>query len=314
MVTFTVECELPLSPNDMWRIRSSTGFRRHVVEDGLLKRLDSSCEKKGDDGWTVRTQRYVPVKVDFPDFLRAVIGDAMFDVTDEQRFNEEEAPLCQQFRIRPTMFAALSTTTGTLTLAPVGADDADKSDSEDEDRPTSISKDGSDIDTMSSDGSTDPADSGDSDDSEAGGPERSEFAALPPEDRCIHIVQGDTKVNVPTVGWLVERQIVANLRLFYKLYPATVGRFRRKLYDQFAGGDTSVPCSVVIDRFLKHEEETESVSDGEGMSDMNPPEKLLAPAFAGDFNARLFAPGELMNFDRNSRAIEEDFESFFVSA
>lgn len=333
---FLVECELPLSARDMWRVRATAGFRRHVVEDGLLKRLDSSAEKKGDDGWMSRTQRYVPAKVDFPDFLRTVIGDAMFDVTDEQRFNDEERAFCQEFRIRPTMFGALSTTTGELTLRPVDAPE------------TEVAHDGSDVSSEAGTDGTD-CDSKNADEAENANAKEelsvsdpkheeekeepttkpSEFASLPITERCIHCVEGDTKVNVPTVGWLVERSIVANLRLFYSLYPGCLARFRQKLYDQFASGDSTVPCSVVIDRFLKNEEETESVSDGESASDMSAmlagrleldgmPSHLVLGDSPGLFKTSLL-PGDraatgLGDFESSPRTLEEDFESFFVSA
>lgn len=83
------------------------------------------------------------------------------------------------------------------------------------------------------------------------------LALLDPADKSLHVVSGDTRVSILTLGWFIERAIVHNLRMFYKIYPATVTRFRQKLYKEFAAGDNSVPCSVVVDRFLAREDALE---------------------------------------------------------
>lgn len=78
---------------------------------------------------------------------------------------------------------------------------------------------------------------------------------LPPSEKSIHRVIGQTRVRILTLGWFVERAIVHNLRQFYKGYPLTLFRFRRKLYREFACGDMSVPISVVVDRYMEREKE-----------------------------------------------------------
>eukprot|EP00171_Calliarthron_tuberculosum_P018207 IDg18207t1 len=143
MTVFTIACELPLSPEDMWRIRATAGFRRHVVEYGLLKRLDCSVALPDKDGYCKRTQRYVPTKIDCPAFVRNIIGDSMFDVTDEQRWCDGDSSLSQHFCIRPTHLTGLSCTTGVLTLESVEYAETQR-------RPRSLSE-GSDIDAFSSD-------------------------------------------------------------------------------------------------------------------------------------------------------------------
>jgi hypothetical protein len=72
-------------------------------------------------------------------------------------------------------------------------------------------------------------------------------------ERCRHVVAGECRVSILTVGWFVERSIVHNLKSFYREYPESVARFRACLVDEYADGDHTVPMSVVIDRFLEHE-------------------------------------------------------------
>lgn len=338
MTTFTIACELPLSPEDMWRIRATAGFRRHVVEYGLLKRLDCSAARPDKDGYCKRTQRYVPTKIDCPAFLRNIIGDSMFDVTDEQRWCDDDSALSQQFCIRPTHFAGLSCTAGVLTLASLQHAETQR-------RPRTLPE-GSEIDASSSDSSTPNSDSGfiSSDggasgsdgtielDSEftARSSEPSQFDSIPQRERCVHVISGDTKVSVPGAGWLVERSIVHNLKTFYNMYPGCVSAFRQKLYDQFADGDTSVAISVVINRFLKYEEKTESVSGDSLELDANADHvyEYSESPFAETMGKSMGGMDHRMPFDmsRNlggqmsgnllgsSVSIEDELESFFISA
>lgn len=86
---------------------------------------------------------------------------------------------------------------------------------------------------------------------------------LPPQDKSIHRIVGQTKVRILTLGWFVERAVAHNLKIFYKHYKHTVYRFRCKLYRDFAGGDLSVPISVVVDRLLEHEWNIQEHDDAE---------------------------------------------------
>lgn len=355
MTGFSIACELPLSPQDMWRIRASAGFRRHVVEYGLLKRLDSTCARADKDGYQKRIQRYIPTKVDCPQFLRNIIGDSIFDVTDEQRWKDGDATLTQQFSIRPTHLAGLSNTTGTLTLKNVEV----RSDTQR--RPRSPS----DVDGIGSDSSTNLWDSGaigsdngnqsldfggsgsdgglgmsdDSADTESYGAlnlsvnSLFNLNAIPARERCVHVIDGSTKVNLPGAGWLIERSIVSNLKTFYEMYPSCVAAFRQKLIDQFAGNDSSIETSVVIDRFLKHEGETESLSgdsldlddddDGDNVNGINPDvlAGMIGTSF-GDINdgmpgINLAVSGNVrraFNGQNNSVSMKDELESYFVSA
>ncbi len=291
---FTITCELPLSAQDMWRIRASAGFRRHVVEDGLLKKLDCTSPTRDKDGYWKRTQRYIPTKVDCPNFLRSIIGDTLFDVTDEQRWNDETEPLHQRFSIRPTHLSSFCITTGSLTLTPMPTHSTT----------TPSLSDDTDLDNVSSDEEDD-----DVIDEEHDAPDVSPFATLPLCDRSLHTIAGTTKVNLPGAGWAVERSIIHNLRVFYSMYPATVSNFRKKLYDKFANGDQNVPTSVVVDRFLKHEEETESVSD-----DLSDGDADVTVTHGNSLDLGNMPPFEAPQKGGGAGcSIEEELEKFFVS-
>lgn len=116
---------------------------------------------------------------------------------------------------------------------------------------------GSEIESAGAETETDnEQDTDSSDDDDTVASDASAMAALdrlPAEDKSVFNVVGQTRVRILTLGWFVERAIVHNMRLFYKDYPATVYRFRCKLYRRFADGDTSVPISVVVDRLLQWE-------------------------------------------------------------
>lgn len=308
---FSIECQLPLSARDMWRIRASAGFRRHVVEDGLLKKLDCISTSKGPDeeGYHKRTQRYVPTKVDCPDFLRRVIGDALFDVTDEQKWSDsndsdDNSEYCQYYSIRPTHLANFCVTTGVLKLTSVSDNNNTNNNISDDDDLDDVTDDEceSDVSQSSSDGDTTPI-------------SPSFLSYVPPHERCTHLVEGTTKVNLPALGWAAERSIVHNLRLFYELYPSTVGNFRKKLYEKFSNGNPNLSISEVIDRFLKHEEETESVSDETSSSasvddnDMAVEEEVGTGLDLGNLGSKMQMPSE---FDRRGKSLEEELEQLFV--
>lgn len=196
----------------------------------------------------------------------------MFEVDDLQRWHDELAPFEQHYRIRPSFLKGISRTSGTLTVEPHpddtsgqidakhGSDDAfadtnDNSTADNEQREDPDAIDG-DYDLGSASSATDGegSDGGDSDCAKEPLDAEALLALLSPSDKSRHVVTGDTRVSILTLGWFIERAIVHNLRTFYKTYPATITRFRQKLYKDFADGDASVPSSVVVDRFLAREE------------------------------------------------------------
>jgi len=286
---FSISCELPLSARDMWRIRASAGSKG-----------------PDEDGYHKRTQRYVPTKVDCPDFLRRIIGDALFDVTDEQKWNEDDpdVPYCQHFSIRPTHLANFCVTTGQLKLASVPADDNPNNGNNTDDNLDDVTDDEceSDVSQSSSDGDASPL---------------SLFSYVPPHERCTHVVEGTTKVNLPAAGWAVERAIIHNLRVFYEIYPTAVGNFRKKLYEKFSNGNHNLSISEVIDRFLKHEEETESLSDETSSSASVDDNDMAASGEEeerrnldiSNLANKLQVPSE---FDRRGKSLEEELEQLFV--
>lgn len=246
MVAFNIECDLPFSRRDFWRLRASPAFLSFIVEDGLLKKMHASDAAEDAQGWETRVQHYCPAKVDCPDFIRAVIGDTMFEVDDHQRWHDELEPFQLQFRIKPSFLATLSKTHGTLRVDDVDRDVVGMDEAADL------------VDASSSAGSaTDPDGSDNGEVSDTSDCEQNEpaslISSLPPGERCVHVVSGETRVSILTVGWFVERAIVHNLKNFYAMYPASVMRFRQKLYAEFAEGDESVECSVVVDRLLERD-------------------------------------------------------------
>lgn len=315
MVRFRIECQLPFSREDYWRLRSSRGFLDFVVQDGLLKKMEASPVETAHDGWNTRIQYYCPAHVDCPPMIRAIVGDTMFAVDDYQRWNDHLAPFRQDFTIRPSFLTSISKTSGVLlveTFRPRSSSDDHRERFGAEDDGHAMSKDSRNPvfkdDVLTSTAQYDRADvvenareehlsttdaSTDADDSENGestdvsdmeGPNEPSdvhavLSAIPSAEKLRHVVLGETRVSIPTLGWLIERAIVHNLRNFYNDYPATVTRFRQKLYRQFAGGDKSVPCSVVVDRFLENEAKCldQSQEQGKSSSSLVGDEQIKAP-------------------------------------
>ncbi|PXF40490.1 hypothetical protein BWQ96_09813 [Gracilariopsis chorda] len=260
MVRFQIECTLPFPAADFWRIRDAPSFLSFIVQDGLLKEMRATEPVEEPDGWYSRVQQYTPADVDCPDMIRAFVGDTMFAVSDEQRWNSDERPCHLHFFIRPSFLSGLSRTYGELSIEQMYTeppsdedireetlDDQSEQDAEHDIEPN-LSQDMS-----SADSSTD-VDCSDESDVELSEQTPDEFLeALPAEEKSLHVVTGETRVSILTLGWFIERAIVHNLRKFYEKYPPSVIRFRKKLYDDFAQGDTNVPVSVVIDRFLESE-------------------------------------------------------------
>lgn len=297
MVRFHIECVLPFSRDDFWRLRASPSFLNFIVTDGLMKEMSAIPGDVDQEGYSTRIQNYCPVKVDCPPLVRSVVGDTMFAVQDYQRWNDLLEPYRQQFSIRPSFLSGVFKSYGVLILEKfedpscatadnrpnrIGPEDphlaavlcdAEPYDSTDSSGPMDdascpesetaseehFSSTGASTDIECSD-SGDQSDSSDVEASHDATDSHAILAAMPSSEKCRHIVDGDTRVSILTVGWFVERSIVHNLRIFYRLYPATVIRFRRKLYKEFAGGDESVPCSVVVDRLLASEKAREENS------------------------------------------------------
>ncbi|CAN8067777.1 unnamed protein product [Agarophyton chilense] len=271
MVQFRIECTLPFSAEHFWRIRDAPSFLAFVVQDGLLKDMRATEPIQEVDGWASRVQHYTPKDVDCPDMIRTFIGDTMFAVSDEQRWNARERPFHLHFFIRPTFLANLSRTFGELSLEQCGAQ-LDQPFSPEEQQ----------LETSSA-GSTSDPESGEENDEQTAVQSTSDYLdALSAEEKSVHVVSGETKVNIMTLGWFIERAIVHNLRKFYDKYPPTVIRFRKKLYNDFADGDTSVPISVVIDRFMESEQKLkektpglEDVKENDGFSSSDSCDSLL---------------------------------------
>lgn len=285
MVRFNIECDLPFSREDFWRIRASPAFLSFIVTDGLLKKMEASPVSRDAAGWATRRQHYCPAQVDCPDFIRALVGDTMFEVDDYHRWHDDESPFQLEFNIKPSFLATLSKTCGMLRVE--SFEDRDEGDVDELEG--GVMDDGSEgLDAgESADGLSSVGGSTDAEGSESGdGSDSSEcepgdtaalVAGLPTSERSVHVLSGETRISILTVGWFVERAIVHNLKNFYKLYPATLMRFRQKLYAEFANCDEGVEGSVVVDRFLQKEEEerekrereerarewAEDVSDGE---------------------------------------------------
>lgn len=253
MVRFRIACTLPFPRDEFWRIRDAPSFFEFIVQDGLLKELKATDPQQDQDGWSTRTQYYCPANVDCPNMLRAVVGDTLFEVSDEQRWNDKERPCHLHFTIKPSFLSELSRTYGELSIEslPDSGRDVDNSHITTPQQSTVEIE----TETGSSDGATDPdvSDASDSSDMEISESPEEYIDRLPSADKSQHIVSGETKVGIPTLGWFVERAIVHNLRVFYRNYPSTIARFRQKLYREFADNDENVPVSDVVDRFLESE-------------------------------------------------------------
>lgn len=260
----------------------------------MLKDITVSAPVEDEDGWSTRELVYSPMKVDCPEFIRAIVGDTMFVVTDIQRWNDNIRPCHLSFQIRPSFLTSLSQTNGELLLEAFPV--TDKEAPQDERRDSTLSSDdddaaiakshynnannnasnkhlpeesdkshmpeetGSEIESAGPDTETENETIDSSDDDETTDASTTTgLGRLPPEDKSIFRVMGQTKVRILTLGWFVERAIVHNMRLFYRDYPTAVYAFRQKLYRDFADNDQSVPISEVVDRLLQSEAEQTEV-------------------------------------------------------
>lgn len=122
MVRFSVECVLPISQHVFWQVRDTYTFMRFLMTDGILKHISAGAEQVDADGWATRRAEYCPVNVDCPEFVRRVVGDTMFELSDEQRWNDSVRPYHLTFVIRPSFLTKLSNTKGELEVRPFPAE------------------------------------------------------------------------------------------------------------------------------------------------------------------------------------------------
>lgn len=275
MVNFSVSCVLPLRADLFWRIRACPAFLAFLTSDGILAEIGVTRPAGPSDrgpSWRTRHVSYLPANVDVPRAVRALVGDAGFRVTDVQVWEERgDAAVAaeseaaegdeqhgvgewvQEFRIRPGFLPGVTKTEGTLCVRECGAsvgssafsDDASESDG----------CDGYDGGESSESSESSESVSEDSSVAESDGRSRGEDD----RDCCEHVVTGEARVLVPTLGWFVERAIVHNLRAFYVKYPETVGRFREWMVEKY--GADGAGMDEVVDRMLAAEGE-EEVTEG----------------------------------------------------
>lgn len=91
---------------------------RFLMTDGILKHISAGDEQVDAEGWATRRAEYCPVNVDCPDFVRRVVGDTMFELSDEQKWNDAVRPYHLTFVIRPSFLTKLSNTRGELQVRP----------------------------------------------------------------------------------------------------------------------------------------------------------------------------------------------------
>lgn len=211
--------------------------------------------EEDEEGWKTRSQYYCPTreKVDCPPIVSNFIGDSAFAVQDFHRWNDKLEPYRMHFHIKPSFLTSVSKTTGIMSVRPWDREETVK--------PESVQKETEGDERLSSaDGSTDLEGSELSDMDEGRDHLNVEdyMDSLPSDQKSIHMIEGDTRVSIITVGWFVERAIIHNLRKFYKMYTSTIVRFRRKLYKEYAHGDETVPVSVVVERYMDAEKVREA--------------------------------------------------------
>lgn len=295
MVRFNIQCPLAFPAEQFWRIRDTPSFLDFIVVDGLLKKIRVTTPEQQPDGQMTRLQHYCPANVHCPDIIRAVVGDTMFAVADEQRWIEEERPYKINFFIRPSFLKNISRTFGELIIQPFPHSQSNESqhssnetteseyndnkpineiammDETSNEQPQSdtqmktslLESTDTDSDTQDRTSPTNtnpnPSEASDTSDSSDVEPDSIDIDTyienLAPHEKSIHIVKGTTKVSILTLGWFVERAIVHNLKCFYELYPHTIARFRQKLYKEFGEDNTKIPIEVIVDRYLEKEAE-----------------------------------------------------------
>lgn len=198
--------------------------------------------EEDEQGWKTRSQYYCPTieKVDCPPIVSNFIGDSAFAVQDFHRWNDKLEPYRMHFHIKPSFLTSVSKTTGIMSVRPWDREDTTKGDER----------------LSSADGSTDLEGSelSDMDEGRENLNVEDYMDSLPSDQKSVHMIEGDTRVSILTVGWFVERAIIHNLRKFYKLYTGTIVRFRKKLYKEYADCDETVPVSVVVERYMEAEE------------------------------------------------------------
>lgn len=293
MVRFDIQCPLAFPAEQFWRIRDTQGFLDFIVMDGLLKKIQVTTPEQQPDGQMTRLQHYCPTNVQCPDIIRAVVGDTMFAVADEQRWIEDERPYKIDFFIRPSFLTNISRTFGELTIQPFPQPSSNQTTEEEynnnimdqssnQQSQTDTQMKTSLLDSTDTDSDTqdrvspantnpNPSEASDTSDSSDVEPDSIDIDTyienLPYNEKSLHTVKGTTKVSILTLGWFVERAIVHNLKLFYESYPHTIARFRQKLYKEFGEDNTKIPIEVIVDRYLqkeaekKKEEETEENQD-----------------------------------------------------
>lgn len=262
MVTFRIECELVFPRREFWLLRASRGFLDFVVEDGMLKKMQAEQVRDEGGGWWQREFVYIPSKIDVSPIVRAVIGDGIFEVHDTQRWSPER-PFRLYFKTHPTILSGLVTTNGETELFEIGDTGSSIGGASSGD---DTSEDGTEQDVKANRGSNLEGEN-DHPKSASSGPaaacqDPDIHEKVPVSERCIHVISGEVRVALFSVGWFVEKAIVHNLKVFYRDYPKTVARFRQKLVNEYADGDVTVPISKVVKRYLIAEEEREERRTG----------------------------------------------------
>eukprot|EP00189_Rhodosorus_marinus_P009828 CAMPEP_0184741834 /NCGR_PEP_ID=MMETSP0315-20130426/4836_1 /TAXON_ID=101924 /ORGANISM="Rhodosorus marinus, Strain UTEX LB 2760" /LENGTH=275 /DNA_ID=CAMNT_0027212343 /DNA_START=116 /DNA_END=943 /DNA_ORIENTATION=+ len=116
VLEFKVECELDFDRESYWKVKATKGFFDFLVEDKALYKMDAEAEWDDPDGNVHLKCAYIPRTVEIPDIVRALLGETILEVLDEQCWNRDVDKYRLNYKVTPTFLTENIKTSGSLTL------------------------------------------------------------------------------------------------------------------------------------------------------------------------------------------------------
>ncbi|KAJ8906492.1 hypothetical protein NDN08_002985 [Rhodosorus marinus] len=116
VLEFEVVCELDFDRESYWKVKATKAFFDFLVEDKALYKMDAEAEWDDPDGSVHLKCAYIPRTVEIPDIVRALLGETILEVLDEQSWNRDVDKYRLDYKVTPTFLTESIKTTGTLSL------------------------------------------------------------------------------------------------------------------------------------------------------------------------------------------------------
>mmetsp|Transcript_44014 Transcript_44014/g.171830 ORF Transcript_44014/g.171830 Transcript_44014/m.171830 type:complete len:156 (+) Transcript_44014:685-1152(+) len=116
VLEFKVVCELDFDRESYWKVKATKGFFDFLVEDKALYKMEAEAEWDDPDGSVHLKCAYIPRTVEIPDIVRALLGETILEVLDEQCWNRDVDKYRLDYKVTPTFLTENIKTTGTLSL------------------------------------------------------------------------------------------------------------------------------------------------------------------------------------------------------